>query len=356
MCFLIGATGPGVTSSGEAFLGSVSDDPYLFRSFLTANLGSCQPFIGAELRYVPAKRAITGIDGQEDLPPPFHWEQGQPGRGVNAAGLAFTVALAIEQDSKTDGMPFAECCHRIMECSSVDEAVGVLQKAGKVTPAFTVLFADAGGDLAQVEVGGFGCIVQQRFSKAKPGVVLAVNCYQSEALSHFNKPEAQASCCENNNSTRLRRGWELVELHKKHIDVPVLAQILSDHQYREMDCGKNPLIPWWGYSICNHGTRSMSLYDATLPPWGTVSAEILQPSCQTFYYCFGWPCGEQAKYSDQLLQDNSWGKFVAFSLQKPGLYERIGREIVECTTVDGDITDEGELLRSLHMDSHHMGA
>lgn len=344
MCFLIGATGPGVTSSGEALLGSVSDDPYLFRSFLTANLGSCQPYIGAELRYVPATSEITGMYGQENLPSPFHWEQGQPGRGVNAAGLAFTVALAIEQDSKMEGVPFAKCCHEIMGCRSVGEAVAVLQRAGRVTPAFTVLLADASGDLAQVEVGCFGCTLHQLFSKSNPGIVVAVNCYQSYDLSQFNKPEAQPSCCANNNSTRLRRGWQLAELHKGNLDVSVLATILADHQDRERDCSKNPLIPWWGHSICNHGTRSLSQYDATSPPWGTVSAEILQPNYQTFHYCFGWPCGEQAEYSDQLFQGKSWGQFVAFSLSAPGLYKRFGRTVVECTTVDGNLTDEGEVF------------
>ena len=35
-CFLIGATGPGITTTGEALIGSVSDDPYDVRTFVRA--------------------------------------------------------------------------------------------------------------------------------------------------------------------------------------------------------------------------------------------------------------------------------------------------------------------------------
>ena len=36
-----------------------------------------------------------------------------------------------------------------------------------------MLFADASGNLAQVEVGNFGVAVHQRFSKEEPGIVIA---------------------------------------------------------------------------------------------------------------------------------------------------------------------------------------
>mmetsp|Transcript_35964 Transcript_35964/g.58012 ORF Transcript_35964/g.58012 Transcript_35964/m.58012 type:complete len:351 (-) Transcript_35964:302-1354(-) len=338
MCFLVGATGGGVTSSGEALLGGVSDDPYLFRTFVQAALGPAG-HIATELRYVRTA---------EDLPPPFEWEPGQPGRCVNAAGLAFTVALAVELESaeSATAVPFATLCRRMMtECSSVDGAVAVLLGAGRVTPAFSVLLADAAGDLAQVEVGAFGCALHQRYSKDKPGIVVAVNCYQCQELSSFNKAEAHLAQTTSNNGARLQRGWELAELYKGRIDVAVLASILSDHRHRGMDCASNPLIPYWGHSICNHGTRSQAEYQEAAAPWGTVSAEILQPSLRTLHYCYGWPCGERAEFGDQLFQNSSWGRFVGFALPKPGSVTRNNGAVFECTTVDGRLTEEGEALR-----------
>ena len=50
-------------------------------------------------------------------------------------------------------------------------------------------------------------------------------------------------------------------------------------------------------------------------PWGTVSAEILQPSTQTLFYCYGWPCGEKPEYRDQLYQEHSWGEFKPFKIE-----------------------------------------
>jgi len=346
MCFLIGATGPGVTRSGEALLGSVSDDPYLFRTFVKADMGGRQPYVGTELRYIPASTEVTGLSGQEDLPPPFQWEPGQPGRGVNAAGLAFTVALVVEQAGEAeDAVPFSSLCRQMMaECSSVAEAVAVLLEARKVSPAFTVLLADAAGGIAQVEVGTHGCVLHRQYSKDKPGIVMAVNCFQCN-LSEFNTAEAGLSHQGSNNGARLERGWELAELHKGHIDVDVLASILSDHQNRIRDCSQNALIQWWGYSICNHGTCSRIDYDAAQPPWGTVSAEILQPSLRTLHYCYGWPCGEKVEFRDQLFQSRSWGCFVGFSLTRV-LDQELEAPAFSCTTIDGSVTEMGELLRT----------
>ena len=90
MCFLIGATGPGVTATGEAVLGSGSDDPYLFRTVVRVvqpSKGYCH--VGTELVYAT----------QEDLEPPFHVVEGETTRGVNSAGLSFVIALAVPRVS-----------------------------------------------------------------------------------------------------------------------------------------------------------------------------------------------------------------------------------------------------------------
>mmetsp|Transcript_141785 Transcript_141785/g.395324 ORF Transcript_141785/g.395324 Transcript_141785/m.395324 type:complete len:374 (+) Transcript_141785:70-1191(+) len=351
MCFLIGATGPGVTSTGEALLGGVSDDPYLFRTFVRVVLpakASSFAHIGSELQYVKAAypQLACSIEG---LPPPFEVEPGQPSRGINAAGLAFTCALAVEQDTAESGLappraaapqPFAKLSRRLMaECSTVGDAVALLLAAGAVAPAFSVLVADAAGELAQVEVGAFGSAVHKRYSKETPGIVVVP----------FNRPEGQLSHEASNNGCRLRRGWELAESLRGRLDVHAFTSILADHENRARDSASNPLIPWWGHSICNHGTRISAVYDPMAPPWGTVSSEILQPSLRALHYCYGWPCGERAEFGDQLFQSSSWGHFLGFALPPPVIDEAVPKEgdtVIHCTTVDGAVTAQGQAFRS----------
>lgn len=185
---------------------------------------------------------------------------------------------------------FHQLSKRMMEdCSSVAEALDVLRSVEAVSQAFFILLADALGDLAHVELGSHGFELHESFSRLNPGVVMAVNCYQSR-LKSFNDPKAALSVCENNNGCRLWRGKQLAALFKGQIDVQVMRRILSDHENRDKSCSENPLIKWWGYSIChspnielfrcrgNHGTRQQDAYQAAEPCWGTVSAEVLQPS------------------------------------------------------------------------------
>uniref|UniRef100_A0A7S3V0B2 Uncharacterized protein n=1 Tax=Aplanochytrium stocchinoi TaxID=215587 RepID=A0A7S3V0B2_9STRA len=363
MCFLIGATGPGVTSTGEALIGGVSDDPYNFRTFVryigqdfNNESSRFQAHIGTELRYIDS---VT-----EDTPPPFEVEKNQPSRGINSAGLAFTCALAVEREIKSSDnlednpKSFAELTNRMMkECTNVDEAEKLLLSAKCVTPAFSVVLADACGNLTQIEVGRFGGAVLHRYSKTEPGVVIAVNCHQVPELIPFNKPEAQISNRHNNNGRRLFRGWQLANQYRGGIDVDTISLILSDHANINEDSASNPLIQYWGHSICNHGTRSHEEYDydPLIPCWGTVSAEIMQPKFCSFHYCYGWPCGSSPEFRDQLYQNRSWGKFMAFALPSPSSTEVEAKEerwigegqkpdIVEITTTDGDLTEAGKVF------------
>ena len=344
MCFLFGATGLGVTVTGEALIGGVSDDPYLFRTFVRA-VQAWDGFghIGTELRYVDSNEAAG------NRPPPFEVEPGQPTRGVNSAGLAFTAALAVERafdesiDSKlATPQTFADLSRKMMKtCEDVSDALSLLLAAEAIVPAFTVLLADAKQNLAQVEVGPFGVAVLQRYSRDSPGIVVAVNCHQCPELVDFNLPEAKLSHQSNNNGRRLQRGWQLAARYRGSIDVDVMAAILSDHANIKEDCSTNPVIPWWGHSICNHGTCSAEKYDSSSPCWGTVSAEIMQPSSRLLHYAYGWPCGHQPAFQDQLYQEGSWGCFRAFQVPRPRAGRDSKEEVVQCTTVEGTITNMG---------------
>jgi len=237
------------------------------------------------------------------------------------------------------------------ECSTADEAVALLSAAPAVSPAFSVLIADAQGVLVHVEVGSFGVVVHRRCSKEEPGVVVAVNCYQSGQLRCFNREDAQLEHEANNNGVRLRRGRELGDGWRGRLSVRGLAEILSDHRSDDRDCASNPLIPFWGHSICNHGTCGRPCYDPRSPPWGTVSAEIMQPESRAFHYCYGWPCGASPMRGDQLLQDGSWGRFEPFVFPRymvsageaGGDKKEAG--VVQYTSVDGSLTPDGEAHR-----------
>eukprot|EP00929_Paragymnodinium_shiwhaense_P106226 TRINITY_DN7143_c0_g3_i6.p1 TRINITY_DN7143_c0_g3~~TRINITY_DN7143_c0_g3_i6.p1 ORF type:complete len:331 (-),score=50.51 TRINITY_DN7143_c0_g3_i6:224-1216(-) len=300
--------------------------------------------IGTELRYLKNEHT-------EGRPPPFEQEEGQPSRGINAAGLAFTCALAVlrepsEEDMAAASTSFAELSYRLMQdCKNVQEALDVFLAAGAVTPGFSVLLADAWQNLAHVEVGPFGCTVLQRYSKEQPGIVIAVNCHQSPELAGFNKPDASLSYPTNNNGCRFQRGWQLAKEFKGRLDINAFATILADHENRQRDPGNNPLLPFWGYSICNHGTQTRDDYDLQQPPWGTVSAEIFQPALCCLHYCYGWPCGEGACHGDQFNQVHSWGRFQPFALPAPEAFASRSpkdRHVVECTTVEGHVTECGK--------------
>jgi hypothetical protein len=165
-----------------------------------------------------------------------------------------------------------------------------------------------------------------------------VNCYQSASLSKYNSPESALSNLSNNNAARLNRGRELSEQFRGRFDIQTFSQILSDHANRDRDPLENPILEAWGYSICNHGTRRRSDYPPEKLPWGTVSAEIIEPLHGRFWYAFGWPCGSQPEFGDQILQDKTWGKFIPFQIAGNGKDEDA---ITMLTTADGNITPNG---------------
>ncbi len=309
-CFLIGVTGRGCTTNGEALLGSVSDDPYDVRTFV---------------RIVHPEKGIAhvGTELVVTRPPSFaergyFCEDGDTTRGVNAAGLSFTCALLFESETQPKNphpISFSLLSRRLMnECRDVKEGIDLFRSAEAVSPPFSVLLADSEGAIAHLEAGSFGVELIDTFSKEKPGVVFAVNCYQSMDAMQYGDPKASRADPDNNNGCRLQNGQKLFEQWKGKIDVNAISRILSDHEERERDPLTNPLLEAWGFSICNHGTRQQNDKDAYPLPWGTVSAEILQPSTRTLHYCYGWPCGEKPEYLDQFLQENSWGTFHPFTV------------------------------------------
>jgi hypothetical protein len=337
-CFLIGVTGPGVSAQGEAIIGSVSDDPYDIRTFLRlVRPAGSQAHLGTELVSTTEHTLIERG---------YFARPGETTRGLNESGLAFTCAMVFEKeppDKTLQPTAFADLTLKMMEqCQTVVDAIDLFQSAGAITPAYSVLLADARGDLAHVEVGTFGIHVNHHYSHQNPGMVFAVNCYLSQQLVNHNDPKSIIENKENNNQTRRERGKQLAQELRGNLNVANLARILSDHANRERDPMDNPLLEAWGYSICNHGTRHQDTYPHENLPWGTVSAEIMQPSKKLFWYAYGWPCGQKPEYGDQIYQNKSWGKFIPFGfIDISG-----GEEITVLSTTDGVLTPAGLHSRS----------
>ena len=333
-CFLMGATGRGVTATGEALLGSVSDDPYDVRTYVRiVNPTGLQPHVGSELLSTTERTLVERG---------YFVDPGETTRGVNRAGLAYTCAMVFEKEDREKtraATSFADFASALMtKCETVDDAITMFESAGSSTPPFSVLLADAQGVLAHLEVGAYGVHVNHRYTRDEPGMVFAVNCYLSQPLVGYNTPESVIENRKNNNMARRERGKELAQQYKGALDVTDLARILSDHGNRQRDPLDNPLLPAWGYSICNHGTRGTDSYPHEDLPWGTVSAEIMQPAARLFWYAYGWPCGAKPEHGDQIFQQRSWGKFVPFGLDGDHWRQQ---EITELTTTDGEITPAG---------------
>jgi len=334
-CFLIGVTGPGVSTSGEALIGSVSDDPYDVRTFVRiVNPTRALAHVGTEL--ISTSKHTLVERG-------YFAKTGETSRGVNEAGLAFTCAMVFEDDKAPHTRQtayFGDLSEKMLNhCRTVTESIELFQAAGAIHPPFSMLLADAQGDLAHLEAGSFGVHVNHHYTREKPGMVFAVNCYLSSNLTQYNAPAAQLRNTENNNLARRQRGESLAGELRGSLDVAAIGRTLSDHANAERKAADNPLLPGWGYSICNHGTRGQETYSAEDLPWGTVSAEILQPATRQLWYCYGWPCGQKPEHGDQLLQEKSWGRFVPFGLTGDDWRQQ---QRTEMTTPGGEITGAGK--------------
>ena len=255
-CFLIGVTGPGFSANGDALIGSVSDDPYDVRTFLRAvKPAGSQAHIGTELVSTTEHSLIERG---------YFSDPGETTRGLNESGLAFTCALIFEKETAErtpNATSFADLSRKMMtNCETVLDAIDLFRSAGACTPPFSVLLADAKGDLAHLEAGAFGVNVNHHYSQQSPGVVFAVNCYLSQKLVHYNAPNAVIENTQNNNLARRERGEQLAQELRGKLDVASLARILSDHANRERDPMDNPLLEAWG------------VFD--LQSWNTASGDL----------------------------------------------------------------------------------
>ncbi len=321
-----------VDASGERqwLLGSVSDDPYDFRTAVVVDRDGPLAYVATELR-------SAGTDEMADRG--YVVTEGERARGVNEAGVALTWAFVNERregarDSGLTSGAFSR--HVLSRCGSVADVLAFIDEAERDFSG-AWLFADATGAFAQVEVGRAGyCVVQNR-SPEKGAFAVNVNCYQSEAMRSYEQSSGSLDDLQAPNRARRDAAVSCVaSLADATIDA--LAAALANHEGREVPgAGGSWVFPSQGFSICNHGHFSSGGNGG--PAFGTVSAEIVDPVTRTLWYCYGWPCGELSTAPDQPFQDRSWGRFLPFALDR--------LPAGDMTTLTGDLTTAGAAMVDL---------
>jgi acyl-CoA:6-aminopenicillanic acid acyl transferase len=308
MCTNIGATGDAVAPAGRAYIGSVSDDPYDIRTQLVVRRpAGGHAFVGTHLSPLPGSASAQAYSEAVS---------GAPTRGLNEAGLAFTWTLALEKKENRDPAgamkPHDVWAEVMTRCATVDDALALLERLPRGFAGAGML-ADRDGRLALAEIGRQRVNVAERLSAHPGGTAVNVNCWVGMQAEH-----GDPLCALDNprvpNQSRYQRAKELLRAQGGPIDLAVMARLLSDHANRERFAGENPWIPGHGYSICNHGSLHGATLDPAKPAWGTVSAEIIDPTGGVFWYTYGWPCGEAPAHGDQLLQERAWGIFLGFPI------------------------------------------
>lgn len=327
MCTNVGATGASVQPNGKVYIGSNSDDPYDIRTrVIVKRPPDGYAYVGTDL---------ASLSGDASAAEYSSSVSGAPTRALNEKGLAFTWALAFErpdhQPPEGALKPHAFWSTVMQRCATVDEALELMPTLARDMAAIALL-ADAGGGLAQVEIGRRRMEVTARYDASAGGSVANVNCWIA-MLPEEGDPSSALDLETAPNGSRFRRVTERLGTFEGKIDLAAMKAILSDHGYRERFAGENTLVRGHGFSVCNHGSLHKASFDPDEPAWGTVSAEIIDPMDGIFWYVYGWPCGEPPEHGDHFLQDRAWGKFVGFPLAAlpEGSY----------TTLTGELTHLG---------------
>ncbi len=302
-CTTAGATGS-ASADGHALIGSTSDDPFTTRTRLLVDASN------GDYHFIGTQIISQDLDTVADF---NHMHT----RGLNEKGFAYTWSAArpnpeIEPDSsRAVGVPYYQFGELLLsQAKSVEDAIGLLESYPRAIHG-NFLLADSAGEVALAEVSTRSLNIETRTAD---GWVARSNHWISPRMAQI----AHTPTSNDSTVVRFDRISTLMEEGAGSIDPAYLASCFSDHA----------TLKDTGWSICAHGH--------TMRPGGngrggTVSSEILQPTKGIMHYCYGWPCGGPVDYADeQVYQERSWGKYVAFRLEdlEPGEY----------VTVDGRLT------------------
>ena len=292
-CTIGAATGSATLTGGPIIFGN-SDDPFSTRTRLVV---------------VEPPDGYRFIATQIVSPPPSVSFNQMHTRGLNDAGFAYTWAYVMPETEPDDreaiGIPLNQLGRLLLSrARTVDDAIEIVESYPRAYHG-NFIFTDLSGEIALVEISTRSMHVETR---SPDGVISRSNHWVSDIMRPIGCSSPGPSSIH-----RYQRVRELLEDRRGSIDVQSLQAVMADHGGREE----------MGFSICAHGCAEH---------WGgTVSSEIIEPRAGRFWYCYGWPCGEQPESpAEQQYQDRSWGAYLPFDLGD--------LEAGEYVTVDGRLT------------------
>lgn len=196
--------------------------------------------------------------------------------GVNSAGLALsTNALACEEDEGDPGVPYHVLLRAVLGCGSVDEAVGVLEKAERASSA-NYLLADSTGSIVDVEARPGDIDRLHKLSPDADGLLLHTN--------HFVSPDFDcvdyADLVMSTSHYRLERATEVV---RATWPADGIAAALADHTNAPG-------------SICRHPITSLPMAEQVK----TVASGLIDLTSGRFALAAGPPCDHGFRDIDQL--------------------------------------------------------
>jgi len=348
MCTNIGATGITVGERSGVYIGSVSDDPYDIRTrVIVRRPTGSYGYVGTDLMTLRASSSAASYSASVC---------GAPTRGLNEKGLAFTWALVYEKTENTaptGALKSHELWDAVMrKCATVDEALELLADMPRDIGG-AALVADRTGLLARVEIGRRKTEVTDRLSWQDGGALINVNCWTAMQASDGD-PACSLAVPTAPNASRYERAQTRLREIGARIDFDAMRKILSDHGHKERFAGENTMLRGHGFSICNHGSLHKPSFDSNDPAWGSVSAEIIAPVDGIFWYAYGWPCGEDPEYGDQLLQEHSWGTFLGFpvAILPEGAYTTLTGELTSLAVRHVDSLAISGVVRQLNWAAH----
>jgi hypothetical protein len=224
-----------------------------------------------------------------------------PSRGMNEAGFAFTWSfVGAPAPIDSIGVSFAAWGRLLLSnARTIDDALDLIEAPPRSIHG-NFLFADASGEICLVEIGTDDYEI---IGRTYDGSFTRTNHWLGATLG-------EGQDASGSTGARLDRVGSLIDAAAGTLEPSSWTTIGGDHDQRDQ-----------GLSICVHGEG-----------FGTVSGEVSEPGTGTFWYSYGWPCGERPTRPEvQPRQDRSWGRFIGFPVAhlEPGEY----------VTIDGDLTD-----------------
>lgn len=204
--------------------------------------------------------------------------------GVNNCGLSATLNHAFAVEKEGMGIPPSMLLQEVLDsCGSTAEAIRVLKKSRPACGSLITL-VDSKGDMAAVELSQTRIAVR----KAKNGLILAINRYETAALKKIEIPQNaffdpkkfpavfHGIPIHNANWSRAQR-FESLLAKKGRFRVEEIESILKDH-----DSNNTPAQT----TICRHHGTASTLASAIMDPKNGIIRVLKGNPCKRSYMSY----------------------------------------------------------------------